>query len=171
MRTRPRSSPTSLLPLLFFAAATVAMTWPLARDIRTAVPDHDDAFFGIWRMAWVAHQLPRAPAHLFDANIFVPTPNTLALSDAALLQGLLAAPPLAAAIQILARQFLRPKTTATVTLAPPPTLQIELLRERLTVVQAQINERSEPPSPEIVSLIDRLDKLIEKANQEELFSE
>lgn len=85
--------------------------------------------------------------------------------------GLLVAPPLAAAIQILAGQFLRPKTTATVTLAPPPTLQIELLRERLTVVQAKISERSEPQPPEIINLIDRLDKLIEKTNQEEPFSE
>ena len=59
----------------FFIAVTIAMTWPLARDIRTAVPDHDDAYFGIWRMAWVAHQVPRAPLRLFDANIFVPTPS------------------------------------------------------------------------------------------------
>jgi hypothetical protein len=89
-----RRAVAQLGPLLFFALATVVMTWPLGRDIRTAVPDHDDAYFHVWRMAWVAHQLPRAPLHLFDANIFVPTGDTLALSDAALLQGLLAAPPL-----------------------------------------------------------------------------
>jgi hypothetical protein len=81
-------------PPLFFVLATVLMTWPLARDIRTAIVDHDDGLFGIWRMAWVAHQLPRAPRALFGANIFAPTPGTLALSDAALLQGLLAAPAL-----------------------------------------------------------------------------
>jgi hypothetical protein len=86
--------PASIAAAAFFVVVTIAMTWPLARDIRTGVPDHDDAYFGIWRMAWVAHQLPRAPLRLFDANIFVPAPNTFALSDAALLQGLIAAPAL-----------------------------------------------------------------------------
>ncbi len=85
--------------------------------------------------------------------------------------GLLAAPPLAAAIQILVSQFFRSKTTATVTLAPPPSLQIDLLRERLESVQAKISAQSEPPPPEIINLIDRLDKLIDKANQEEPFTE
>jgi hypothetical protein len=85
-------SVSSLLAALFFVLATVAMTWPLARDIRTAVPNHDDAYFHMWRIAWVAHQLPRAPLQLFDANIFLPTRDTLAMSDAALLQGLVAAP-------------------------------------------------------------------------------
>ena len=68
------------------------MTWPLARDVRSGVPNHDDAYFHMWRIAWVAHQLPRAPLQLFDANIFAPMRDTLALSDAALLQSLIAAP-------------------------------------------------------------------------------
>lgn len=40
----------------------------------------------------VAHQLIEAPSRLFDANIFHPTPFTLALSDAMLLVSLLGAP-------------------------------------------------------------------------------
>ena len=34
--------------------------------------DNGDAQLNEWILAWVAHQLPRAPAHLFDANIFYP---------------------------------------------------------------------------------------------------
>ena len=85
--------------------------------------------------------------------------------------GLLAAPPLAAAIQIFAGQFIRPTTTTTITLAPPPTVQINLLRERLSSVQTMITGRSEPPPPDIINLVDRLEKLIDKANKEEQFSE
>ncbi|MGE5361876.1 MAG: glycosyltransferase family 39 protein, partial [Bacteroidales bacterium] len=48
--------------------------------------------FSVWRLAWIAHQLPRDPGHLFDANIFYPARDTLALSDSILLPGLVAAP-------------------------------------------------------------------------------
>jgi hypothetical protein len=42
--------------------------------------------------AWIAHQLPRDPLHLFDANIFYPRTLTLAYSDAILFPALAAAP-------------------------------------------------------------------------------
>lgn len=45
-----------------------------------------------WVLAWVAHQLPRAPARLFDANIFYPERNTLAFSETPLVPGLIVAP-------------------------------------------------------------------------------
>jgi hypothetical protein len=45
-----------------------------------------------WVLAWVAHQLPNAPAHIFDANIFYPERNTLAYSETLLVPGMLAAP-------------------------------------------------------------------------------
>jgi hypothetical protein len=45
-----------------------------------------------WVLAWVAHQLPRAPAHLFDANIFYPERNTLAFSETLLVPGAIVAP-------------------------------------------------------------------------------
>src|SRR5262245_38192297 len=43
-------------------------------------------------MAWVAHQLPRDPVHLFDANILYPERHTLAYSDPLIVQGVLGAP-------------------------------------------------------------------------------
>ena len=57
---------------------------------------HYDALFSVWRLAWFAHQLPRDPAHLFDANIFYPERLTLAYSEAMIVQGVLAIPIVAA---------------------------------------------------------------------------
>lgn len=85
--------------------------------------------------------------------------------------GLISAPPAAAALQIFANHFFRPTLTTTIPLAPPPVIQIDLLRERLKSVQANIIGQSEPPSPEIISLMDRLGELIDKTNQEEEFSD
>jgi hypothetical protein len=76
---------------LIFAALTAALTWPqIAHPL--SVPIHDDAYFSMWRLAWIAHQLPRSPWHLFDANTLYPARTTLAYSDAVLLQGLAGAP-------------------------------------------------------------------------------
>jgi hypothetical protein len=85
-------APRTTAIVLAFAVLTVAMTWPLLSIGANVVPDIDDAYFSVWRLAWVAHQLPRGPAHLFDANIFHPTPGTLAFSDAMLLVSVLGAP-------------------------------------------------------------------------------
>ncbi|MBY0492706.1 MAG: hypothetical protein K2Y23_00705 [Cyanobacteria bacterium] len=75
-----------------FIAATVILTYPQAVALTTSVGPHYDALFSIWRLAWIAHQLPNHPLDLFNANIFYPEQLTLAYSDALLLQGLIAAP-------------------------------------------------------------------------------
>ena len=68
------------------------MTWPLGRVSPAVVPASDDAYFSIWRLAWIAHQLPEDPRRVFDANIFHPATGTLAMSDAMLLVGALGVP-------------------------------------------------------------------------------
>lgn len=80
-----------------FALLTVVYTWPQA--IRPlSVPEGTrfetffDVYFSMWRLAWMAHQLPLHPWQLFDTNIFYPVKHTLAYSDAVLLQGLAGAP-------------------------------------------------------------------------------
>jgi hypothetical protein len=78
--------------LLGFIALTIAMTWPLLSPDVTVIPDVDDAYFSVWRLAWFAHQLPRDPSNLFDANIFYPARGTLAFSDAMLLVSAIGAP-------------------------------------------------------------------------------
>jgi hypothetical protein len=86
-------------PILAFAAPclivlllTVVVTWPQCLSMGTSVAAHDDPLFSIWRLAWVAHALATDPRHLFDGNIFYPARNTLALSDAMMIESLLAAP-------------------------------------------------------------------------------
>jgi hypothetical protein len=79
--------------LLFFAGMAVLHTWPLA-----AAPgawsrhDNGDAMLNEWIVAWIAHQLPHNPLHLFDANIFYPEPNSLAFSEHMFVPSLMGAP-------------------------------------------------------------------------------
>jgi hypothetical protein len=77
---------------IFFVLLTAAATYPLINVFDPALPDFDDAQFSVWRLSWVAHQLPRDPMHLFDANIFFPERRVLAYSDAMLLLGVAGAP-------------------------------------------------------------------------------
>lgn len=79
--------------LVFFIVLAVAHTWPLASDPgRLSRNDNGDTLLNEWTIAWVAHQLPRDPLGLFDANIFHPDPRTLAFSEAMIPQALLGAP-------------------------------------------------------------------------------
>ncbi|MGH9253702.1 MAG: hypothetical protein ACRD3C_03945 [Vicinamibacterales bacterium] len=89
----PRRALRFTLLLVFFTALTA---WILLPQLLApfSVPDHGDPLLSIWRLSWVAHQLPRDPMHLFDANIFHPHVRTLAFSDAMLLPAMAAAPVL-----------------------------------------------------------------------------
>ena len=72
---------------------TVAATYPQVRVLDRGVSiDVGDPLLSTWRLAWIAHQLPRDPLHLFDANIFHPELRTLAYSDAMLIPSLTVAP-------------------------------------------------------------------------------
>jgi hypothetical protein len=77
--------------LIGFLVLTSGMTWPLSPGANV-LPASDDAYFSVWRLAWFAHQLPRDPSHLFDANILYPAKGTLAFSDAMLLVSATGAP-------------------------------------------------------------------------------
>jgi hypothetical protein len=88
----PRTVKPAVAAVLGFAALTIAMTWPLLSPAAAVVPDSDDAYFSVWRLAWFAHQLPKNPLHLFDANVFHPAPGTLAFSDAMVMVSMLGAP-------------------------------------------------------------------------------
>ena len=79
--------------LLLFAALAVAHTWPLATDPGTlSRNDNGDTLLIEWSLAWVAHQLPRDPLHLFDANIFYPAKHALAFSEHVFTLALMGAP-------------------------------------------------------------------------------
>jgi hypothetical protein len=74
------------------AGLTVLMTWPQTLLLSTHVNDHGDPLLNVWALAWVAHQLPRDPLQLFDANIFYPERATLAHSESLVLPAVAVAP-------------------------------------------------------------------------------
>ena len=80
------------LTALLYAALATVMTYPQALHLNDTVHDDGDPLLNAWAIAWVAHQLPAAPAHLFDANIFYPERRALAFSETLLLPSIVAAP-------------------------------------------------------------------------------
>ena len=90
-RSVTRGLPSVLGAAAFACALAFVVTWPQVIH-PTMVADHFDPYFSVWRLGHVAHALTRWPMNLFDGNIFYPARNTLAYSDATLLQGLMAAP-------------------------------------------------------------------------------
>lgn len=75
-----------------FLLGAMVFTYPLVLDLGTAVTDHVDPLLDAWTLAWVAHQLPRDPGRLFDANRFHPERGTLAFHDPMVGLGTLLAP-------------------------------------------------------------------------------
>jgi hypothetical protein len=76
-----------------FALLAVIHTWPLATNpAHLSRNDNADTLLNTWAVSWVAHQLPRHPTQLFNANIFYPEPLTLAYSEAMVVQGVMAMP-------------------------------------------------------------------------------
>ena len=65
----------------FFVAAAVAMTWPLAPNLATAVAHPGDPFINSWILDWEWYALAHRGAALFHGNIFHPLPYTIAFSE------------------------------------------------------------------------------------------
>ena len=61
-----------------FAFLTAFMTWPQALVMKTHALEHQDVFFNLWRLCWVAHALSTSPLDLFNANVFHPERGVLA---------------------------------------------------------------------------------------------
>ena len=61
-----------------FLLLVVVHTWPLITGLNHLITENDDAWLNAWAVSWVAHQLPRDPLHLFDANIYHPEPQAFA---------------------------------------------------------------------------------------------
>jgi len=92
-----RPATTRSVTFAIFVLLAVVHTWPLATNpAHLSRNDNGDALLNTWAIAWVAHQLPRHPLHLFDANIFHPDRFTLGYSEAMVVQGAMATPVIAA---------------------------------------------------------------------------
>ncbi len=83
-----------------FTLLAIVATWPQAVRF-DYIPDNVDAYFSLWRLGWIAHQLPLDPRHLFDGNIFYPERLTLAYSDAILLEGIVGLPFIRAGVPLV----------------------------------------------------------------------
>lgn len=59
----------------------IALTWPLATQLSTAVSDLGDPLLNAWILDWTSHALATRPLHLFDAPIFHPSMMPLAFSE------------------------------------------------------------------------------------------
>jgi hypothetical protein len=70
------------LAFAFFTAVTLGKTYPLIRHFGTQLPGGlGDPLLVTWILAWGSHALTTDPLNLFNANIFYPVQNTLALSE------------------------------------------------------------------------------------------
>jgi hypothetical protein len=68
-------------------------TWPLATaPWRVSLNYNGDVMLNEWIVAWIQHQLPRAPFALFQANIFHPARDVLAFSEPLIVPALLGWP-------------------------------------------------------------------------------
>ncbi|HJQ37237.1 MAG TPA: hypothetical protein VKB93_08865 [Thermoanaerobaculia bacterium] len=66
---------------LAFLALAVALTWPLALHLDTAVADRGDPLLTAWILDWVCYSLTHAPLGLYDAPIYYPAHFPLAYSE------------------------------------------------------------------------------------------
>lgn len=109
------SAPQAAFAAAAYTVLTLVMTWPLAGGLARDVPwDLGDPLLNMWILAWDIEQLrailggdfSRIP-HFFDANIFHPSPLTLAYSEHLFAQALQALPVyLASANPILSYNLL-----------------------------------------------------------------
>jgi hypothetical protein len=78
--------------LFAYVALTVALTWPLAVHLETAVPhDLGDPLLSTWTLWWNASVLPLTE-RWWNGSIFFPAPDALTLSDHRLGIGLITTP-------------------------------------------------------------------------------
>jgi hypothetical protein len=76
-----------------FILLAVLQTWPLATNpAGLSRNNNGDTVLIEWTLAWVAHQTFVDPRHLFEANIFYPSHNTLAFSEHLFVLGMMATP-------------------------------------------------------------------------------
>src|SRR5881628_3234124 len=80
LRTQDSALSTSLAAALFVALALL-MTWPLARNLSTAVAYPGDPFINAWILDWDWYATLHQPLHLFEANAFYPAKDSLAYSE------------------------------------------------------------------------------------------
>ncbi len=81
-----------VLAFAFFLALAIALTWPLAPRLTTAVSDPGDPLLNAWIIDWVCHALVHQPFSIYDAPVFHPGLKPLAYSENLIAIGVLVLP-------------------------------------------------------------------------------
>src|SRR5262249_23749250 len=93
VQPRPRLSRRSLaLAAGLFVVLAVFWSAPSSLAPFDTLPNLGDPLHLSWVLAWDAHQLPRRPWALFEANAFYPYAHSLTFGDHLLPEALLVAP-------------------------------------------------------------------------------
>lgn len=69
------------LAAILFVILSIAMTWPLGRNLCCAAADAEDPFINTWILDWDWYGTLHQPLHLFQANTFYPAKDSLAFSE------------------------------------------------------------------------------------------
>jgi hypothetical protein len=86
---------THVVVLLLYLVASLALTWPLAREFGSQLPAVSysfDALLHVFLLGWGWHGLKTDPLDVFDAPIFYPEERTLTYMDHMLGEAVLAGP-------------------------------------------------------------------------------
>ena len=78
---RGKNALRALTPFAIIAGVELVLFWPLIQRLSTALHDRFDTMLNTWILTWQARELIRAPLSVFNAPIFHPLPNMLALSE------------------------------------------------------------------------------------------
>jgi hypothetical protein len=78
---RPPPAARELLVFALYLAIAVAMMWPLALNLPTALADLGDPLFCTWIIDWGCHALTHAPLQLYNAPMYYPGRLSLAYSE------------------------------------------------------------------------------------------
>src|SRR4029079_8644393 len=76
-----RRIPREAAVFLVFVVLAVVLTWPFARNIRTAMPDPGDPLLNAFIIDWDLYAFTHKPLHLFEARIYAPALYPLAYSE------------------------------------------------------------------------------------------
>jgi len=76
-----RRRSTDLAVAALFVVLSIAMTWPLARNLSRAVSDWGDPYLNACYLDWDVYAATHLGTRLFDAPVFYPNHDTLAFSE------------------------------------------------------------------------------------------
>ncbi|NKB88559.1 MAG: hypothetical protein GKS06_10095 [Acidobacteria bacterium] len=99
--TFPRDVRSWLVIAVAALATTLATTYPIWLAPADLINDTGDVRLNTWTLSWVTHSLTQSPGEIWEANIYFPHSETLALSENLIALAPIAAPFVAAGEPVL----------------------------------------------------------------------